>query len=212
MIFEQIQNGGDRNLGYLLADEKTGRAVAVDPSYQPDYYIQRALELEVELVNIICTHSHHDHVNGNDHIIEKLGIDVVMYEDAEYFYDVEVSDGDIFKVGSIDIKVIHTPGHCEDGMCLLIEDKLITGDTLYLGKVGGTSTEEEARKEFNSLRSLMKLEDKIEVFPGHDFGVTPSSTIGLERKTNPFIIQPTFEEFLHLKANWLAYKTKHGLQ
>ena len=211
MIFEQVQNGGDRNFGYLVADEMTRKAAAVDPSYRPEYYIQRAGELEVELAYIICTHSHHDHVNGNDHLIEELGIDVVMYRDAEYFYDIELSDGDVFKLGGLELNIMHTPGHCEDGMCLLAEDKLISGDTLFVGKVGGTSTEEEARKEFDSLRRLMKLDDEIGVFPGHDFGAKPSSTIGYERNNNPFIVQATFADFLHLKENWLAYKAEHGI-
>lgn len=211
MIFEQIQNGGDRNFGYLVADEKTRKAAAVDPSYRPGYYMQRAGELDVELACVICTHSHHDHVNGNDHLIEQLGLDVVMYRDAEYFYDIEVKDGEILRLGELEFTVIHTPGHCEDGMCLLTEDKLITGDTLFVGKVGGTSTEEEARKEYNSLRRLMELDDGIEVYPGHDFGVKPTSTIGYERNNNPFVLQPTFADFLHLKENWLAYKRRHAI-
>ncbi len=211
MIFEQVQNGGDRNFGYLVADEKTGKAAAVDPSYRPEYYIKRAGELKVELACVICTHSHHDHVNGNDHLIEELGIDVVMYTDAEYFFDIEVTDGEVFKLGELELNVIHTPGHCEDGMCLLSEDKLITGDTLFVGKVGGTATEEEARKEYDSLQRLMKLDDEIGVFPGHDFGAKPKSTIGVERNSNPFILQPTFEDFLYLKENWLEYKKKHDI-
>ncbi len=211
MIFEQILNGGDRNFGYLVADEKTRKAAAVDPSYRPEYYIQRAGELGVELAYVICTHSHHDHVNGNDHLIEALGIDVVMYRDAAYFYDIEVTDGEVFKLGTLEMQVIHTPGHCEDGMCLLMEDKLITGDALYVGKVGGTATEEEARKCYDSLRRLMELDDAVGVYPGHDFGVKPSSTIGYERENNPFILQPTFEDFLDLKANWAVYKKKHNI-
>ncbi len=211
MIFEQVRNGGDRNFGYLVADEKTRKAAAVDPSYRPGYYMRRANELDLELACVICTHSHHDHVNGNDHLIEALGLDVVMYRDAEYFYDIEVTDGEIFKLGGLELAVIHTPGHCEDGMCLLAEDRLITGDTLFVGKVGGTATEEEARKEYDSLRRLMELDDDIGVYPGHDFGEKPSSTIGYERANNPFILQPTFEDFLHLKENWPAYKMKHGI-
>ena len=80
-----------------------------------------------------------------------------------------------------------------------------------MGKVGGTATEEEARKEYDSLRRLMELDDGIGVYPGHDFGVKPTSTIGYERNNNPFILQPTFADFLHLKENWLAYKQQHNI-
>jgi glyoxylase-like metal-dependent hydrolase (beta-lactamase superfamily II) len=212
MIFEQINNGGDRNFGYLVGDEETGMAAAVDPSYNPAYYIDRAAKLKLTLKYIICTHSHHDHVNGNDHIIEQLGIEVVMYQDAAYFFDIEVKDGDIFKLGTLDLRIIHTPGHCQDGMCILIENKLITGDTLFVGKVGGTDLEEGARLEYESLQQLMQLDENLEVYPGHDFGAQPSSTIGYEKRNNPFILQPTLEDFVHLKANWVAYKAEHGIE
>lgn len=211
MIFEQVKNGGDRNFGYLIGDEATGLAAAVDPSYNPAYYIERTKALGLTLKYIICTHSHHDHVNGNDHIIEQLGIEVVMYEDAEYFFDIEVRDGEVFKLGELDLKIIHTPGHCQDGMCILVENKLITGDTLFVGKVGGTDLEEGARLEYESLQRLMQLDDALEVYPGHDFGASPTSTIGHEKKTNPFLQQPTLEDFIHLKANWAAYKAEHGI-
>jgi hydroxyacylglutathione hydrolase len=211
MIFEQINNGGDRNFGYLIGDKESGLAAAVDPSYNPSYYIERVEKLQLKLKYIICTHSHHDHVNGNDHLIEQLGLDVVMYHDAEYFFDIEVKDGDVFKLGKLDLHIIHTPGHCQDGMCILIGNKLISGDTLFIGKVGGTDLDEDARKEYESLQRLMKLDDKVEVYPGHDFGAKPSSTIGYERRHNPFLLQPTFEDFVYLKANWPAYKEEHGI-
>ena len=134
-----------------------------------------------------------------------------MYQDAEYFFDIEVKDGDIFKLGALELRIIHTPGHCQDGMCILIENKLITGDTLFVGKVGGTDLEEGARLEYESLQQLMQLDENLEVYPGHDFGAQPSSTIGYEKRNNPFILQPTLEDFVHLKANWVAYKAEHGI-
>lgn len=211
MIFEQIANGGDRNFGYLIGDEATGIAAAVDPSYRPAYYIERAQTLGLTLKYVICTHSHHDHVNGNDHIQEQTEAEVVMYKDAEYFYDRDVEDGDIFKLGALELHIIHTPGHCEDGMCIRVGNKLITGDTLFVGKVGGTDLEEGARKEYESLRRLMRLDETLEVYPGHDYGVKPHSTIGYEKANNPFILQPTLEDFVNLKRNWAAYKLKHGI-
>ena len=211
MIFEQIANGGDRNFGYLIGDENTKIAAAVDPSYTPEQYLERAKELGLEIKYVICTHSHHDHVNGNDYLIEHVGADVVMFRDAEYFFDITVEDGDVFKLGDLSLQAFHTPGHCEDSICLLVEDKLVTGDTLFVGKVGGTDLDEGARKEYDSLQRLMALDNAIEVYPGHNYGVKPQSTIGHERGTNPFLIQPTFEEFVYLKANWAAYKEEHEI-
>jgi glyoxylase-like metal-dependent hydrolase (beta-lactamase superfamily II) len=90
---------------------------------------------------------------------------------------------------------------------------LITGDTLFVGKVGGTDLGDGARREYDSLHNkLMTLPDHIEVWPGHNFGSAPSSTIGNERRTNPFLQQKSFEDFVHLKAHWIQYKREHGLK
>ena len=89
----------------------------------------------------------------------------------------------------------------------------ITGDILFVGKVGGTDLGDGARREYDSLHNkLMTLPDHIEVWPGHDFGTAPSSTIGNERRTNPFLQQKSFEDFVHLKAHWIQYKREHGLK
>lgn len=211
MIFEQIHNGGDRNFGYLIGDVESRVGAAVDPSYSPQKYLERAGELGIEIKYVICTHSHHDHVNGNDYLIENASAEVVMYKDAEYFFDITVEDGEVFKLGSLALQIIHTPGHCEDGICILIGRKLITGDTLFVGKVGGTDLGKEARKEYDSLQHLLTLDDDIEVYPGHDYGAKPHSTIGYERMNNPFLVQPDFASFVHLKANWAAYKAENGI-
>ena len=90
--------------------------------------------------------------------------------------------------------------------------KLITGDTLFVGKVGGTDYGEEARREYESLhRKLLTLPAETEVWPGHDVGVAPSSTIGHERRTNPFLLRRSFDEFVELKCSWLEYKREHGI-
>ena len=108
---------------------------------------------------------------------------------------------------------IHTPGHSPDSMCVLVNNNLVSGDTLFVGKVGGTASPEEARVEFESLKRLMVLEDSINVWPGHDYGVRPSSTIGEERQTNPFCLRlNNFDDFLWLKVNWLAYKEEHNIK
>jgi glyoxylase-like metal-dependent hydrolase (beta-lactamase superfamily II) len=81
-----------------------------------------------------------------------------------------------------------------------------------VGKVGGTDLGPGAHREWESLKKLMRLPDQLEVWPGHNYGAAPTSTIGREKKTNPFLLQPTFEAFIDLKANWLEYKKKHGIK
>ena len=99
----------------------------------------------------------------------------------------------------IKIKIIHTPGHTPGAICLLVENRLLTGDTLFVNAIGRTDLAGgDAIKLFESLQKLKKLNDNIEIYPGHDYGSTPSSTIWNEKKNNPYFKCRTKEEFLSL--------------
>ncbi|MBM3265819.1 MAG: MBL fold metallo-hydrolase [candidate division Zixibacteria bacterium] len=211
MIFEQIDNGGDRNFGYVIGDPASKLAAAVDPCFIPEFYVSRIRALGFRLHYVVCTHSHQDHIGGNDYMHEHTDAVVVMYKDADYFYDLEVEDGQTLLLGELPLFILHTPGHSDDSMCIRAENNLITGDTLFVGKVGGTDLDRGARLQYDSLRRVMALEDDVAIYPGHDYGKTPTSTIGYERNHNPFILQPTFEDFVHLKQNWTEYKRKHNI-
>lgn len=211
MIFEQIDNGGDRNFGYLIGDAEAGVAGIVDPSYIPQTYLDRVAALNLKLMFVICTHSHQDHINGNDYIQERSDAEVIMCKDADYFYDRGVVDDEEIDLGMLRLKVLHTPGHSDDGICILAEKKLVTGDTLFVGKVGGTDLEDGARRQYESLHRLMVLDETVEVYPGHNYGASPWSTIGHEKATNPFLVQPDFESFVNLKKNWAEYKKLHNI-
>lgn len=211
MIFEQIDNGGDRNFGYLIGDAKAGVAAVVDPSYIPQTYLDRIATLQLNLKYVICTHSHQDHINGNDYVQEHSDAEVIMCQDADYFYDIAVADNQVIELGTLRLKIFHTPGHSDDCICILVENKLVTGDTLFVGKVGGTDLDDGARRQFESLQKLMTLDASVEVYPGHNYGARPWSTIGDEKTTNPFLLQPDFDAFVNLKKNWTAYKKLHNI-
>ena len=209
MIFEQIRTGGDRNFAYLIGDESSGKAALVDPSYDPKGCIKRAEKHGLAVIYVINTHGHYDHTEGNDVVVRLTDAKIVANDHGA---DVPVKDRDKISLGNFQLEILHTPGHTEDGICILAGGKLATGDTLFVGKVGGTAGRESAMTEYRSLKRLMELPDETEVYPGHDYGVASSSTIGNERKTNPFILQPDFEAFLDLKNNWAEYKRKHGIK
>lgn len=116
-------------------------------------------------------------------------------------------------MGNLEIRIIHTPGHTKDSICIYIGDGVFTGDTLFVGKVGGTDFGSQAEAEYNSLhKKLLTLPDSTRVFPGHDYGTSPESTILRERQTNPFLLRPDIESFIELKRNWTEYKKKHGIE
>ena len=208
MIFEQIQTGGDRNFAYLIGDEKTKQAAVADPSNNPGLVLARAGAHGLTVEYVINTHGHYDHTNGNEYILDKTGAALISGEAA---------DGEEFSVGDVKLKVIHAPGHTRDSICVLATaegevPKVITGDTLFVGKVGGTGYGDDARAEYESLHNkLMTLAPETEVWPGHDYGLVPNSTIKSELETNPFILRETFEDFVDLKRNWLTYKREHGI-
>ena len=211
MIFKQIESGGDRNYAYLIACKKTKEGALVDPS--PDtFMVTKAVKEEgVEIKYIINTHAHLDHSQGNDKFRGAGRGKPTTFINCGA--GTKIRDGESLNLGELSLEFMHTPGHTTDSICIKVKDKLITGDTLFVGKVGGTYNEEDARTEFRSLKKIMALASDTEVWPGHNYGVKPSSTIGFELKNNPFIKRlGDFNEFLWLKQNWARYKQEHGIK
>jgi len=212
MYLKQFRTGGDRNFGYLVADEESREAFVVDPSNNPVMIVDHALEKGFSIRFVFCTHGHADHTNGNEEIARLTGLVPLLYGSVCPDTGIRVEDGAVFPLGNLDIRVLHTPGHTPDSICLYAGDALFAGDTLFVGKVGGTDLGAQAEEEFRSLHeSIMVLPDSVRVFPGHDYGTSPYSTIGDEKKTNPFLLQPDIAAFIDLKKNWAAYKKEHGI-
>jgi glyoxylase-like metal-dependent hydrolase (beta-lactamase superfamily II) len=213
LVFEQIRAGGDRNFGYLLGDRSARRAVLIDPSYSPEAFVTRAADQGLAVSHVINTHSHPDHTNGNQRAVSLTGALVGAHPLLQP--DVPLHDGERLSVGALTLRCVHVPGHCEDHIALYEETHrlLITGDLLFVGKVCGTSSDEDARVEWQSLQRLMAdVSDNTTVWPGHDYGARPSSTMALEKSTNPFLLCRSEHEFLQLKANWASFKKEYGLR
>ncbi len=203
-VFEQIRTGGDRNFGYLIGDREEKVAIVVDPSYDPEGIVQRAKAQGVEIKALLNTHGHHDHTNGNERVQELTGAVLLSPK-----------DGDVIPVGSFSITVYETPGHASDHICLFEPTYkiLLTGDHLFVGKIGGTSSRENSQEQYDSLhRLLLELPPETTIWPGHDYGARPSSTLQMESKTNPFLLAEDFEAFVQLKHDWPRFKQEHGLR
>lgn len=203
MIFRQVKVGQMENFAYLIADEGTGEAAVVDPGAEPETLLELAEELGVDVKWVVATHSHSDHVLGNDAVVEATGAQVVAYEHGPLEPDVGLGDGDTFHVGGVELKALHTPGHIPDHLCFVVDDdKLLTGDTLFIGDCGRVDLPGGSAEElYDSLfEKVVKLPDHLEVCPGHDYGPEPTRTLGEEKEHN-FVLEPrTKEEFVAFMA------------
>ena len=167
------------------------------------------------ITHIVNTHGHPDHTEGNPAAVELTGAPIAAHPGAPHPPDVRLADGQELTLGAVRLRCLHTPGHCDDHLVLYEPSQhlLITGDLLFIGKVGGTKTDEDARTEWASLqRMLDTVPDETTVWPGHDYGARPSSTIGLERRTNPFLLCPDVAACLRLRTEWPGYKKRLGLK
>jgi glyoxylase-like metal-dependent hydrolase (beta-lactamase superfamily II) len=215
LVFEQIRVGGDRNFGYLLGDRSAKQAVLIDPSYSPDDVVQRAVDQGLRVTHIINTHGHPDHTNGNARAVGLTGAPIVGHPSLPAAPNVSIEDGQELAVGALRLVFTYVPGHADDHVAVYeaTHELLVTGDLLFVGKIGGTRTEPEARTEWDSLQRLLReIPDSATVWPGHDYGVRPSSTIALEKKTNPFLLCGSADELLKLKADWADFKKRNGLK
>jgi hydroxyacylglutathione hydrolase len=197
MFFKQIKNRGD-NFSYVIADDSTKEAAIVDPSLNGEAITQVINAQGLNPIYIINTHHHFDHTAGNDELGQRFRAKIVAYEESSVKKDVSVKDGDAICLGKLSIQVIHTPGHTPDGICLLIDGKLLSGDTLFVGECGRTDLPDGSPADmYHSLfDKLMKLDDDVEVYPGHDYGPSPKSTIGKEKRTNYTLVERPLKEFV----------------
>jgi glyoxylase-like metal-dependent hydrolase (beta-lactamase superfamily II) len=187
MIFEQIRVGGC--LSYLIGCGETRAAMLVDPHLdQLDRYLALTAERGIRVHYIAETHTHADHFSAARELARRLGARVVMHRlSAAPFADVRVDDGETLVVGKLRVRVLHTPGHTEDSVCFVIEDRVLTGDTLLIGGTGRTDLPTgDPDALYDSLfGKLLALPDAYQVFPAHDYKDRSSTTIGAERASNP---------------------------
>jgi len=190
---------------YILADDKTKEAVIIDPGDDAEEILKVVREKGLVVKYIVNTHGHFDHVGANKALKEATGAELLIHEaDAPVMAsasrqslsfgmkpmssppaDRYLKHGDIIQTGEITLKVVHTPGHSPGGICLLEQGMAFTGDSLFAGSIGRTDFPGgDLMTLLRSIRTnLMVLPDDTKVFPGHG----PASTIGDERRENPFL-------------------------
>ncbi|MEM7234716.1 MAG: hydroxyacylglutathione hydrolase family protein [Planctomycetota bacterium] len=214
LVFEQIRTGGDRNFAYLFGDRVRKEAAIIDPSYDPAKVVGRAQAQGLTVRYIICTHSHPDHTNGNEEAQSLCAAPIAAFRSSPIRPQLALEDDQLLPIGDFSLRVLHTPGHCDDHIVLYNAEHqlVITGDLIFVGKVGGTQTAAQTRTEFESIqRVLQEVPAPTTLWPGHDYGCRPSSTIALEKAVNPFVMAANLEEFETVKATWPQFKQSLGL-
>lgn len=200
MIFEQIGTGGCQS--YLIGCAETCAAALIDPEIrQLDRYLAQAAREGMRIRYLIDTHTHADHFSAVRHMSETLGVPVVMQRESPApFVTMRLDDGDILAIGNMRVQAIHTPGHTLDSMCLLVEDRLFTGDTLLIGGTGRTDLPTgDPDALYDSLfNGILKLDPELKIFPAHDYRNQGSSTIGQELAQNPRLQQRDRSAFIDL--------------
>lgn len=203
MKVHQLQVGNMQNFTYILEDEETQDAVIIDPSWDLDLVIETLEKNGLKVKYIINTHHHFDHTVGNDAIVKHTNSKILQHESSTLKNDVKLTNGEKIKFGNSELAVIHTPGHSKDSICLVGDGKIFSGDALFVGNCGRVDLPGGSAKElYHSLFDIIcKLDDNLVLYPGHNYGSTPNSTIGKEKKTN-FVLQPmTEEEFVNFMGS-----------
>lgn len=196
----QLEVGPMANFSYIIADENKRVAAIVDPSWDLEkmYTILEAKKWRVTM--IINTHNHFDHVLGNEQITSRTGAQIAQHQDSNWEGKyVSITDGEQIPLGDTVIKVLHTPGHSKESISLLVNDEFIfTGDTLFVGGCGRVDLlGGDVNDMYDSLyNKVLQLNEDLIVYPGHNYGSSPWSTIGKEKKNNPALQSRSREEFV----------------
>ncbi len=193
---------------YLVGDPTSGTCALIDPAFDAEKILGEAERSGYRVTHVINTHCHSDHTAGNATIIAATGAKLLIHElDAPRLEgilnasfsrilggkgspgpDVLLKDGDIIRIGESSFAALHTPGHTPGGICLHADGNVFTGDTLFIGAAGRTDLPGGSRKRLlqSIHEKLYTLPGETKVWPGHDYGAQPYSTIEEEMRTNPY--------------------------
>ena len=217
MFFRQFVDDDLGCASYLVGDEDSGSAVVVDPALHVEPYLEQAARRGLRIERVLETHTHADHVSGHGRLALELGVPVAIHPAAEPAFLFEpLEDGAELELGSVRVRVLHTPGHRPEHCAFAVVDAsrapepwlVLTGDSLFVGDVARPDLAVDAREGaeglFHSLRVLTTLGDGVEVYPGHVSGSLcgaamsskASSTIGFERRFNRLAAIGRLEEFV----------------
>jgi hydroxyacylglutathione hydrolase len=214
LYFKQIEIGPMQNYVYLIGSTETRKVAVVDAAWEIDTILKIAARDDVEITHAFVTHTHPDHVGGSFAGVEIAGVTellskckakvVVHKAEADFLKGLSPSDiiksdsGDKIDVGGLEIQLLHTPGHTPGSQCFLVDNRIVSGDTLFIDACGRVDFPGgNAEQMYYSLtQKLMALPDETILFPGHNYARLPHATLGEQKKTNPYLRSTSLKQFL----------------
>ncbi len=185
------------NFVYLLVDENSLEGAVIDSGWETEPIVRAANDSGAKVKYVVATHEHFDHTSSLTELSGKLGAKIVAHQNSPVECDLRVSDGQQLKLGGTSLRVLHTPGHTEDSICLYDGHEVFTGDTLFVGTIGRFDRM-SAEAMYSSLKVILGLPDSTVMYPGHDYGDVPFRTLRQEREANPYLMARDLRSFLSL--------------
>jgi hydroxyacylglutathione hydrolase len=211
----QIEVGLLQNFCEILYCPETREAAVVDPAWEVDRLLREAGRLDLRITKALITHGHHDHVEGIAELVAHTGAAIVVNEREIDKVEgalrgtsgtpgaaaiIPVADRQTVAIGRRGMRALETRGHTVGGTCFLADGYVVTGDVMFVGGCGRTDFPGgDTAQMWNSLQRLAALPEQTRVYPGHNYGTTPTSTIGRELLENPYLRCETFDEFRALR-------------
>jgi len=218
VYLQQMELGPMQNFVYLVGDPVARECVVVDPAWEIDTIVETAERDGMRLVGALVTHTHQDHVGGSleswgmpgripgvEDLLERVPLKVYVHKAEREFLRgfgsdlVQVDNHDTLDIGQLTLTFMHTPGHTPGSQCFLVGDRLVSGDTLFIGSCGRTDLpgSDPSDMYYSLTQRLAALPDDTILLPGHNYG-GPSSTIGDEKRQNPFMRFAALGDFLQV--------------
>lgn len=206
---KQMEIGPMQNFVYLVGDRNTHEALVVDPAWDVDTILKTAERESFKIKGTLITHTHFDHVNGLEDLLKKTdGTVYINKNEAEFLKGMKgnikkIEGGDKLKIGQVEITFLHTPGHTPGSQCFLVEHNLISGDTLFINACGRCDLPGgNAEEMYQSLNQLASLDESTVLYPGHNYADEPTSTIGNEKRFNPYLQTTNLNDFLKYRMGY----------
>jgi len=195
------------NFVYFVGSKTTREVLVVDPAWQVDTILRLAKEEDLKIKGALVSHFHFDHTNGIEELLESVDVPIYVNKKDVPFMEFSsdsikaVDNGYKVTVGEVEIEMVHTPGHTPGSQCFHVQSRLISGDTLFIGACGRCDLPGgDAKEMYHSLtQKLMKFDDSTLLLPGHNYAQKPTSTLGDERKSNPYLMCDSLENFLRFR-------------